>query len=188
MQLVGGEGQWMAQWWRTQISDHCSLSVTIKNKESQMAMFSLPHELQPDALGPGGCRYMKWACGTPSLQIRFMQGNNLPEARWSLDQFLSLSAYLYFAPKQELYEKGPQPCSQDISSKTQESSLPGWILGFSKAGGKIERIWILFYFKYSHQITSADSTQLLVSCRVTGVSRACARLWMARTIWSWIRS
>lgn len=27
--------------------------VTIKNKESQMAMFSLPHELQPDALGPG---------------------------------------------------------------------------------------------------------------------------------------
>lgn len=25
--------------------------VTIKNKESQMAMFSLPHELQPDALG-----------------------------------------------------------------------------------------------------------------------------------------
>lgn len=53
-----------------------------------------------------------------------------------------------------------------------------------KAGGKIERIWILFYFKYGHRITRTDSTQLLVSCRVTVVSRACARLWMARTIWS----
>ena len=62
---------------------------------------------------------------------------------------------------------------------------PGWVnIGVLKAGGKIERICILFYLKYGHQITSADSTQLLVSCRVTGVSRACARLWMAQTIWS----
>lgn len=33
--------------------------VTIKNEESQMAMFCLPHELQPDAPGPGGCKCLK---------------------------------------------------------------------------------------------------------------------------------
>lgn len=37
-----------------QFSGESRFQVVIKNKESQMATFCLPHELQPDALRHGG--------------------------------------------------------------------------------------------------------------------------------------